>query len=184
MSIPSSSFPRKTLFNARRVGREHRVRPSSRVPRKGVSPPLLQNFGQCLQDQDVLSHQGHSCGQEVSSPFFVQSQTSHLPPNTSSSADGTMEISGADGLSFRQEVWLRRATALPLPNLLLCHRPAPARPSHWLCRDLGSRTLCLSYHEPSVRVGCVCVSTAVGTKTRLLLVCSHPLEMGKCPLSS
>lgn len=91
----------------------------------------------------------------------VQSQTSHLPPNTSSSADRTMEISGADGLSCRQ-VWLRRATALPLPNLLLCHWSAPARPSHWPCRDPGSRTLCLSYHEPSLRASSVYVSTVWG----------------------
>lgn len=176
----SSCLPHPLHFQGRLYlmpeGRAGQARPSSRVPRKGVSPPSLQNFGQCLQDQDALSHQGHSCGQKVSRPFFGSK-----PNLTPASADGTTEISGADGLSFRREVRLRRATALPLPNLLLCHWPAPARPSPAPLRSWVPDPL---PELPSLRAGSVRVSIAVGSRTRLPLVYSHPLEMGKCPLSS
>lgn len=62
----------------------------------------------------------------------------------------------------------------PLPIVLLCHWPASARPSPWLCHDPGSETLHLTYRGPSLRVGSVCVSTAVGTRTRRAYPWSAP----------
>lgn len=36
-----------------------------------------------------------------------------LPPGSSSSADRTLKMSGAGGLSFQREVWLRCAHSVP-----------------------------------------------------------------------
>ena len=66
-------------------------------------------------------------------------------------------------------------TDFPLPGLLL---------RHWLCHDPGSQTLCLSCWESSLRAGFrVCAHMRCGDQDKTL-VCSHPLEMGKCLLSS
>lgn len=73
------------------------MRSLSRVPRNRVSPRSLQKFWPRSPRTGCLSHQRHSCCQGASRPFLVQSQTSHLPPCPSSSAGGTVEVSGQMG---------------------------------------------------------------------------------------
>lgn len=54
------------------------------------------------------------------------------------------------------------------------------------CHDPGSHTLCLSFKSPALELASVCVRAHAprGPGQDQTLVCSHPLEIGKCLLSS
>lgn len=78
-----------------------------------------------------------------------------------------------------------RRSALSSSRFAAVPRAAPAGPAMGVS-DPGCETLSLPDVSPAREWALrVCVhSRGDRNKTRLPLVCSHPLEMGKCPLSS